>query len=64
MAGTLVSPSGSYVFSCDQVVSSDVPASLFPPSPLCSVVTKAAAVVDVFVLEPTAVNVQQLMTQM
>ena len=63
MAGTLVSPSGSYVVSCDQV-SSDVPASLFLPSPLCSVVTKAAAVVDVFVLEPTAVNVQQLMTQM
>ena len=58
MAGTLVSPSGSYVFSCDQV-SSDVPASLFPPSPLCSVVIKAAAVVGVFVLEPTAVNVQQ-----
>ena len=63
MAEILVSPSGSYVFSCDQV-SSDVPASLFPPSPLCLVVTKeAAAAAAVVVFVPTAVNVQRLMTQ-
>ena len=58
MAGTWVSPSGSCVFSCDQV-SSDVP---FPPSTPCSVVAKAAAVVAFFVPELTAVNIQRLTT--